>query len=439
MPETFKCPSCSAPLGFEGSTFQKCKFCGSNIIVPSEVFQRSDADRSSSFDLSSLTGKALKIAEIQRLIQSGNKIAAIKIFRETFGTGLKESKEAVERMERGEGFDLSGIQIQTENIDSNSRLYPTAHKGHTRHTGKSSVARTLIILAVGIFFIIPILVSGLIFFVSSNSDKLDISKTDIFSKFAFAEEIAKFGGEGTGAGKFKDNRSIAVDGEGRVYSGNYEGGKIQVFDSNGKFLNSFQIEKNSVLKDLIADRRGNLYVVNTNGIFVYEGTSGKLQKQLKINRVEGLALSFDGKIFVTIEKKIAVFDNNLKVIKEIKDAAEQSDSANGFDQIAVDGNGLIYAVDSRNGDICKFSPEGKFLDRFANDLNSPNNIAISNKGQIFLSDTSKIHVFNETGKEINSFETTQTFGMAFNDADELFVASRPFIVKYKINPDVSAK
>ncbi len=436
MPETFKCPSCSAPLGFEGSTFQKCKFCGSNVIVPSEVFQRSDADKFSGFDISSLTGKALKIAEIQRLIQSGNKIMAIKMFRETFGTSLKESKDAVDKMERGEGFDLSGIQFQTENIDPNSRIYPTGNKNPT---GKSRGAMVIIFLLVGIFFIIPMLVSGLIFFVSYNRDKLNISKNDIFSKPMVAEEITKFGGEGTGAGKFKDNRSIAVDGEGRVYSGNYEGGKIQVFDGNGKFLNSFQTEKKSVLKDLVADRKGNLYVVNTNGIFVYEGTSGKLVKQLKINRVEGLALSLDGKLFATVKKGITVFDSNLKIIKEIKDAAEQADSANGFDQIAVDGNGVIYAVDSRNSDICKFSSEGKFLDRFATELNSPHDIAISNKGQIFLSDTSKIHIFSETGKEINSFETTQTFGMAFNDADELFVTSRPFVVKYKINPDANTK
>ena len=93
MTESFRCPSCSAPLEFEGKPVQKCRFCGGNVIVPAHVIQSSPsfggAGRLDFGDLSSLTGKALKIAEIQRLIQSNQKIHAIKLFRETFGVGLK--------------------------------------------------------------------------------------------------------------------------------------------------------------------------------------------------------------------------------------------------------------------------------------------------------------------------------------------------------------
>ena len=39
-----------------------------------------------------------------------------------------------------------------------------------------------------------------------------------------------FGKEGIGAGYFKDARSIAVDAEGRIYVGEYTGGRMQVFD-----------------------------------------------------------------------------------------------------------------------------------------------------------------------------------------------------------------
>jgi ribosomal protein L7/L12 len=38
--------------------------------------------------------------EVERLIRDGNKIAAIALVRERSGLGLKESKEAVEMMER---------------------------------------------------------------------------------------------------------------------------------------------------------------------------------------------------------------------------------------------------------------------------------------------------------------------------------------------------
>src|SRR5215203_1246196 len=110
MIQSFKCASCSAPLEFEGTTIQKCRYCGSTIIVPQDLFgPKSD---SPFVDLSSLTGKALRIGEISQLIQDGNQIQAIKVFRETFGGGLAEAKDAVEGMERGESVDISGMRIQ---------------------------------------------------------------------------------------------------------------------------------------------------------------------------------------------------------------------------------------------------------------------------------------------------------------------------------------
>ena len=55
----------------------------------------------------------MKIAEVQRLIHAGKKIEAIKVFREAFGIGLKEAKDAVEAIERGESVDISGFRVQT--------------------------------------------------------------------------------------------------------------------------------------------------------------------------------------------------------------------------------------------------------------------------------------------------------------------------------------
>ena len=42
------------------------------------------------------------VDEIRDLVNSGNKITAIKVYRETYGVGLKEAKDAVESMERGQ-------------------------------------------------------------------------------------------------------------------------------------------------------------------------------------------------------------------------------------------------------------------------------------------------------------------------------------------------
>lgn len=47
-----------------------------------------------------LPSPSAQLDEIYNLINSGNKIEAIKVYRETYGTGLKEAKEAVELLER---------------------------------------------------------------------------------------------------------------------------------------------------------------------------------------------------------------------------------------------------------------------------------------------------------------------------------------------------
>ena len=109
MTKTFNCASCSAPLEFEGTMMQKCRYCGSTVIAPHDMFYAGGGFA----DLSSLSGRALKIAEINELVHDGKKLEAIKLFRETFGVGLDEAKNAVERMERGESVDISGMQITT--------------------------------------------------------------------------------------------------------------------------------------------------------------------------------------------------------------------------------------------------------------------------------------------------------------------------------------
>jgi streptogramin lyase len=441
MTETFKCPSCNAPLEFEGKMMQKCRFCGSNVIVPTGAIQNSNAfggfGEMNFGDFSDLKGKALKIAEIQQLIQSGNKIMAIKVFRETFGTGLKEAKDAVDAMERGESVDISGLRVQTTTHQRlNIQDVETIKKA-----GKAVGGTLLITFLVTAAFIVGAII--LVFYlVTSSIDKatdrafvvVNSNATNKAAKAQPADEILRIGGKGNGAGKFEDNRHVAVDGSGRIYSSDYQGGKIQVFDASGKYLSQWIVDPKMNLYELCADRKGNVYVLNNKGIYVYKGESGELLNKLESYGFRGMTLTLDGKIVAIKDKGFAVFDGNLKVLQEFKDAAERANTASGFESIAVDGDNQIYAVDRSKGDICKFSADGKFLNRFnAKATISPSAIAVDNKGRIFASDVSEINVFGADGTFINSIPEKQAFGMAFNDADELFVATRPFVVKYKIN------
>lgn len=431
MTRTFNCASCSAPLEFEGTPTQKCRYCGSTVIAPSELFYGIGAP---AVDFSSLTGKAFKIAEVNQLIHDGKKIEAIKVFRETFGVGLAEAKDAVERMERGESVDISGMQVRSIRVANAADLEKVKKIGLT--IGGSIMATVIISLLV-----IGGVTVAILYFTWAAIDRMptvaNTGATPTPTARATATpdttELLKIGGQGNGAGRFKDNRHIAVDGKGRIYSSDYSPHRIQVFGPDGTFLNQWPPASGSNLYDLLADRDGNVYIANDKGLFKHEGETGKLLAKVTNVYPRGVGLTWDGKIAVTSRQGIVILDSNLQVINEWKDAAEQANATFGFEKIAADGSGTLYALDQHSNEICKFSADGKFLDRFATGAGSPHSIAVDPQGRIFVSDTNDIEVLNANGEVLKSLKSNQAFAVAFNQQGEMFVASRPWVVKERLN------
>ena len=432
MTKTFNCASCSAPLEFEGTTIQKCRYCGSTVIAPRELFYSSDD--SPFLDLDALSGRARKIAEINQLIHEGQKLEAIKVFRETFGVGLGEAKDAVEKMESGESVDISGMRIKTSGRATPEDIEKVKKIGYT--IGGSILATMILsILIIGgvilaIFYFTWSAIDKTIPTIGnrSTSPQSPVVRTATSDEY----EIMRIGGEGTGAGRFKDNRHVAVDGAGRIYSSDYSPHRIQVFDGEGKFINQWAPETGSNLYDLVADRDGNVYLANDKGIFKHEGQSGKLIAKSTNLYPRGIALTWDGKIIAAAGKSIVVLNNSLKPLNEFKDAAASANSTFGFEKLAADGSGVIYALDSHNNEICKFSSEGKFLNRFKTEANAPHALAVDPRGRIFLSDTNMMYVLDTDGQVVGSFIINQAFGIAFDQADNIFIASRPYVVKRKL-------
>ncbi len=433
MTNSFRCASCAAPLEFTGTTTQKCPYCGSTVIAPSDMLY---SHGPALLDLSSLTGIARKIAEITRLVRDGRTAEAIKRFRETFGVGPLEAKQAIDRMTEGRSVAISGMQVETKRdlIDPQNLK---AVKKITYTVGGSIVA---VILASSLI-IGGIAIAALFFAGSSVSDSFTTNSTDVSEPTPKSEptpvpdheEILKFGGEGTGAGRFKDNRHVAVDGEGRIYSSDYSPHRIQVFDADGRFLDQWAPVTGSNLYDLVSDRHGNIYLANDKGIFKHEGRTGRLLATSSKISPRGIALTWDGKVVAVAGKSIVILDSSLKTLTEFTDAAERANSVFGFEKVATDGSGVIYALDRHNKQICKFSPDGKFLDRFATGASGAHAIAVDPKGRLFVSNTSSILAFDSEGQQIRTLKTYQAFGIAFDENGHLLVAARPHVLKYKLN------
>lgn len=151
MPKTLKCPSCAAPLEYDGrSPSIQCDYCNNIVLMPEESRRSGSTSQSYTFrsdDPFANFGPQVnldRIVEINDLIHRGRKIEAIKLFRNTFDVGLKEAKEAVERLERGEAINLAGQQRITafHEADVQNQSYGTMNQGEmVINVGAGSVRR----------------------------------------------------------------------------------------------------------------------------------------------------------------------------------------------------------------------------------------------------------------------------------------------------------
>jgi DNA-binding beta-propeller fold protein YncE len=272
----------------------------------------------------------------------------------------------------------------------------------------------------------------------------------------FASIVMTFGSEGTGPGLFTDARSIAVDGAGNIYVGEYGNGRIQVFDPEGKFVNQWMADTKMPLRGMAADRKGTVYIAQRGIISRYEGATGKMIGQLQFPEGRGfddVAVAADGGLitawfrvmngisFGTRGDNIVRFDANGRTVRTIRDAiSQQTDSAELETRVAVDGLGNIYALGTFNNAVFKFTPEGKFANKFGGSgdqpgqFRAPNAIAVDGQGRVYVSDFNRVQVFDANGRYIDQFKAGGVAsGMVFNDKNELFVASRSKVVKLVIN------
>lgn len=100
-----ECPNCGAPVNFGNSTRAKCSFCSSDLYMSDEGIKVSSP-------LNDLlenppVPRGVDSAAIQQLVSEGKKIEAIKLVREQTGLGLREAKDAVDAIERGETPELT--------------------------------------------------------------------------------------------------------------------------------------------------------------------------------------------------------------------------------------------------------------------------------------------------------------------------------------------
>jgi hypothetical protein len=269
-----------------------------------------------------------------------------------------------------------------------------------------------------------------------NAKNTNASKGD-----GYAQPEMSFGSEGIGPGNFKDARSIAVDADGHIYVGEYTGGRVQVFDAAGKFLNQWTVDPKMPLRGFASDRRGNVYVVQSDKITRYEGMTGKSLGAVASGGYDDVALASDGGLVTfawNSRDDIIRLDSSGHVTKTIRAAISgQTDKSELNARVACDGNGNVYALGTFNDAVFKFSPDGRFLTKFGGEgdqpaqFRAPSAIAVDNQGRVYVSDFMGVQVFDQNGRFLGLIKVHgAASGLTFNDRNEMFVASRTQVYKF---------
>jgi len=245
---------------------------------------------------------------------------------------------------------------------------------------------------------------------------------------------------------FNDARSIAVDGAGRIYVGEYTGGRIQVLDPDGKFVTQWSIgDRKTLLRGLAADRKGTVYVVEGGRIDRYRGETGEKMGQVEYarNGFDDVSVGADGGFVAAWQSNrddIVVFDANGKAVRTIPEAISGTSGDSELSmRVAVDGAGNIFALGRFNDGVFKFGRDGKFINRFGSAGDQPGqfraaySIAVDGYGRVYVGDMKGIQVFDANGRYLSVINVKNVaFGMVFNDKNELFVVARDHVVKYAV-------
>jgi DNA-directed RNA polymerase subunit RPC12/RpoP len=263
----------------------------------------------------------------------------------------------------------------------------------------------------------------------------------------FADSVLAFGSQGTGAGRFEDARSVAVDGAGRVYVAEYSGGRVQVFDSTGAFLTQWTADPKMPLVDLEADRRGTVYVVQSGRIRRYEGATGKplgtVPGSGSRHTVSDVALALDGSLWATTWPSGIVHLGPDGDERKSIDAHEVIGENASPKRVAVAGSGDLYVLDQWSADVYHLDPGGRFVDRFGGagegesltDFRSPADVEVDGRGRVFVSDMGGgVRAFSPEGRLLGAFGSGVVFGIALTGGDEVWAAERNRyrVVKYRV-------
>jgi len=257
--------------------------------------------------------------------------------------------------------------------------------------------------------------------------------------------VLAFGGEGIGPGRFTDARRIGVDGQGRVYIGEYQGGRVQVFTPEGEFLTQWFADTEFPLTGMAVSREGEVFTVQRGELLRRDGLTGD---DLGVVRYEGgqdfedVAMQADGGLitgWVLFQDDLVVFDSEGDWVLTIPEAVSgQTGDSELSLRVAADGRGDLLALGQFNTAVFRYDARGRFVNRFGSSgdepgqLRAPMSIAVDGQGRVHVGDIWGVEVFDRDGRFLERLEVEGSpFGLTFDDDGYLWVVNGTQVMKYE--------
>ncbi|MGI0008333.1 MAG: HYR domain-containing protein [Nitrosopumilaceae archaeon] len=257
--------------------------------------------------------------------------------------------------------------------------------------------------------------------------------------------IKQWGSEGLQTtGLFSFPQDLALDSAGNVYVTDYGNRRIQKFDNDGNFLQTWGIKGsgNGQFQVPAGIAIGNdfVYVVDndlnrvqkfdTSGKYITQwGSKGTESGQFLLP--QNIAVDPDGDVYVadTGNSRIQKFSSDGKFLLLWGSSGLGNGQFLNPRGVAADSQGSIYVSDSGNYRIQKFTSDGVFLKSFdvssGSSLRYPQGLDVDSSGNIYVADTgnNRIVKISRDGDSLTSWGSQGKANGNFNNPKDVVVDS----------------
>lgn len=235
--------------------------------------------------------------------------------------------------------------------------------------------------------------------------------------------LSQWGAEaGSGDGQLQRPGAIAIDAEGNIYITEWSNGRVQKFDSSGKFLMKWGSlwvgwgEGDGIFRggarSITIDEKGDLYVLDYNSVQKFT-PKGRFLVRWKTRGEQACRLAIDShsNLYVTDMNwhMVTKLDPNGNVISQWGCADTGDGRFNLPGSIAVDPFGHTFVADLWNYRIQRFDPEGRFVSRWGSEIEfGIEDVATDASGNIYVAceGSDEVQKFDPDGKLVCRWGST---------------------------------